>query len=256
MVDSWDGYAYISHDEGLSWKTVATPDPDSYSERPFEIWEPTLAIGKSVLLSRRSYFTLSNPLLSRDEGGTWEPWEGYDIARGLNATSNVHIANDSTYAAGVNAAQRMQVIKATSIRAAGQDRYGTAVRVSQRAYPQGSDAVILASGRDFPDALSASSLAGVLDAPILLAAPDALDTQTATELRRLAPEAVYIVGGTSVITTALEDYLAALPHPPVVRRLAGADRYATSVRIAEEAVALGGSAQNILIALGANYPDA
>ena len=47
-------------------------------------------------------------------------------------------------------------------RLAGVTRYSTMSRISQEAFPYGSEYVIVASGENFPDALAASSLAGAL----------------------------------------------------------------------------------------------
>lgn len=62
---------------------------------------------------------------------------------------------------------------ATSItRISGSTRYETMAMVSQTALPSAaSGAAVVASGNSFPDALAASSLAGYLNAPILLTDP-------------------------------------------------------------------------------------
>ncbi|MDI6692614.1 MAG: cell wall-binding repeat-containing protein [Anaerosomatales bacterium] len=46
-------------------------------------------------------------------------------------------------------------------RIAGADRYLTAVAASQDAFPEGADTVVIATGANFPDALSAAGLCGV-----------------------------------------------------------------------------------------------
>ena len=76
---------------------------------------------------------------------------------------------------------------ATSItRISGSTRYETMAMVSQTAFPSAaSKAAVVASGSSFPDALAASSLAGHLNAPILLTDPKTLSNATANELDRL-----------------------------------------------------------------------
>ncbi|WDC84967.1 cell wall-binding repeat-containing protein [Caloramator sp. mosi_1] len=54
------------------------------------------------------------------------------------------------------------------VRLSGQDRFQTAVKVSQQGWKNGSEVVILSRGDDFPDALCASTLSKKYDAPILL----------------------------------------------------------------------------------------
>jgi len=51
---------------------------------------------------------------------------------------------------------------------AGANRYATAVAVSKKAFPAGADAVVIATGENWPDALGGSALAGALGGPILL----------------------------------------------------------------------------------------
>lgn len=78
---------------------------------------------------------------------------------------------------------------ATSItRISGSTRYETMAMVSQTAFPSAaSKAAVVASGSSFPDALAASSLAGHLNAPILLTDPKTLPTQQPTNLIGLMP---------------------------------------------------------------------
>lgn len=74
---------------------------------------------------------------------------------------------------------------ATSItRISGNTRYETMGMVSRAAFLSAppSKAAVVASGTDFPDALAASSLAGHLNAPILLTDPKSLSNETANEL--------------------------------------------------------------------------
>src|SRR5689334_8374580 len=59
-------------------------------------------------------------------------------------------------------------------RVAGTDRFGTAAAVAKAAFPGGSDTVIVASGRSFPDALAGSSLG----LPILLTEKATLPSAT------------------------------------------------------------------------------
>lgn len=91
-------------------------------------------------------------------------------------------------------------------RIAGADRYRTAVQVSQ---VHGADVpvVYIASGTDFPDALSGSALAGYEDVPVLLTRPGSLPQATLNELHRLSPERVVILGGTVAVSQAVEDTL-------------------------------------------------
>jgi putative cell wall-binding protein len=140
----------------------------------------------------------------------------------------------------------------------GSGRQDTAARASAKAYPNPSqvDSVILAYSYDFPDALAASYLAGTLAAPILLCDTNEIPTPTATELSRLRPSAIYIVGGPGVISESIEGTLRSYDFTPTVTRLGGAERTETAYLIACEAVAQGGVPSAAFVVDAGNFPDA
>lgn len=80
-------------------------------------------------------------------------------------------------------------------RIAGPDRYAVSAQTSARTFPAGASTVYVASGANFPDALSASALAGAARGPLLLVAPDSVPQAVLTELRRLSPARVVVAGG-------------------------------------------------------------
>jgi putative cell wall-binding protein len=137
-------------------------------------------------------------------------------------------------------------------RIAGPDRYATAVSVSTAAFAPGVERVFLASGADYPDALSAAPIAAALGAPLLLTSPTALPAVVATELRRLAPTVeVVIVGGLGVVSAAVEARVTQLGFTVV--RVQGANRYATSRAMIERSAP---PSTTLYLATGRNYPDA
>ncbi|ANS78592.1 N-acetylmuramoyl-L-alanine amidase [Serinicoccus hydrothermalis] len=91
-------------------------------------------------------------------------------------------------------------------RVSGGDRYETAVAIAQEHGPD-VPLVYIASGRDFPDALAGSALAGTEDVPVLLTKPGQLPSATLAELDRLSPERVVILGGTNAVSQTVEDRL-------------------------------------------------
>ncbi len=141
-------------------------------------------------------------------------------------------------------------------RLSGADRYATAVAISKHGYPDASkvSTLVVATGGEFPDALSAAPLAAKVGGPLLLTAPTALSAATKTEVQRLKPSKIIIAGGTGAVSAAVETSLQGLvTSGGSVVRLAGGDRYATSLAIAKYGFAATGSA---FIATGADYPDA
>jgi uncharacterized protein YkwD len=123
-------------------------------------------------------------------------------------------------------------------RLSGDVRYDTMRAIVQEAYPSTvpSDCAILASGANFPDALAASGLAGLLDAPIILTTPNTLSSQARDEILRLGVDMVIIVGGTPAVSAQVERQVAALACVEDVDRLSGPDRYATAYEIYAAAI--------------------
>ncbi|EGW39246.1 cell wall-binding repeat-containing protein [Desulfosporosinus sp. OT] len=139
----------------------------------------------------------------------------------------------------------------TSInRIAGNDRYQTAVAVSQNGWPDGADSAILAYGQNFPDALSAGPLAHKYDAPILLTGSYNLNEDTAQELKRLKVKKVFIIGGYAVISKGVEAELSALNITSV--RIAGQDCYETALLVAKQV----GLSKGVFVTTGLDFPDA
>lgn len=146
----------------------------------------------------------------------------------------------------------------------GETRYDTAVAASVETFPEGLApdpegyrTTVLATGENWPDALGAASLAGALGGPVLLTHTDALPDGLAAEIARLAADRVIIVGGPAAVSEDVEALVAALPGV-TVERIAGEDRYATAIAVAERTVGVLGPAYdgNAMVTTGLNFPDA
>ncbi|MEO8247619.1 MAG: glycosyl hydrolase family 18 protein, partial [Chloroflexota bacterium] len=81
-------------------------------------------------------------------------------------------------------------------RVSGTDRYATAAAVSASAYGPGVPIVYIATGASFPDALAGGPVAGRDGGPVLLTWRDQLPGVTRTELERLQPSRIVVLGGT------------------------------------------------------------
>ena len=150
--------------------------------------------------------------------------------------------------AGVSNADKQQVT-----RISGKDRITTSVEISKSAYTT-SENVVLASGFNFADALSAGQLASALDAPLLLSSQDKLDSQTKNEINRLKAKKVFVVGGDNAISkTGIDTTLKS--EKIDVTRLEGQDRYSTSQKVMEKTKEII-NPEYLLIASGKNFPDA
>lgn len=120
-------------------------------------------------------------------------------------------------------------------RVQGEDRYQTAVQLSQQRFPDpvGGVTAYVTSGTSFADALYAGPVVADDDAATLLpVGPDGVPATVAEELRRLSPESIVIVGGPGVVSPQAEQELRELGGD--VTRLAGGDRFATAVRLNQE----------------------
>lgn len=141
----------------------------------------------------------------------------------------------------------------------GPNRIGTAIEVSKQLFPNpdSAGAVIVTRHDAFPDALAASSLAGISRAPILLNTPSGgLDPVVRGEIDRVLPDGgtVFVIGGTAAIS---DQVIAELQSSYSVERIAGANRYETAVRIKERGdTARGNSVAAAFFARGDTYPDA
>lgn len=140
---------------------------------------------------------------------------------------------------------------------AGANRFDTAIAASQQTFPHGANAVIIATGANWPDALGGAALAGVYDAPVLLTSTDSLPDGVLAEMTRLAPAHIYILGGTNVVSEGIEARLRALFPTSSVERFWGANRFATvesiAARVVRDSSSFDGTA---FVATGNSFPDA
>lgn len=138
-------------------------------------------------------------------------------------------------------------------RIGGPTRIETAAMLSQQKFVT-ADTAIVATARDFPDALAAAPWAAQLGAPLLLSNPGGLPAAARTELERLAPSTVHVIGGTTALgEQVLDDIRAALPSA-TVDRVSGSDRYATAGLVAQRVVQ--DSTPEVYLASGQGFPDA
>jgi putative cell wall-binding protein len=175
-------------------------------------------------------------------------------------------------AVGPAAAAQLEALTSGVVeRLHGTTRYGTALAISRATFSPGVSHVVVATGTDFADALTGATAAVSNASPLLLVpgdtaeegvpeggvteelVPQELGTEElVTEIRRLAPQRVLLLGGAAAVTAGLEaDLRASLSV--TVERIAGEDRYATAVAVAAETAA---EPEIVYLATGASFPDA
>lgn len=120
----------------------------------------------------------------------------------------------------------------------GSDRFDTAISVSNE-FKRLSDKnnekvenIVLASAFDYPDSLASAPLSKIYNAPLLLTEKDKLNSKTEAQLKKLKIKKVFIVGGIGVVSQNVENKLKSMEI--TVERLAGENRYQTSLKIANK----------------------
>jgi len=144
----------------------------------------------------------------------------------------------------------------------GADAYRTAVAASQASFPVTQTAsvagLVVASAEDWSYSLSAATLASAVQGPVLLASAHVLPACTASEIKRLHPKVVYVLGSTWAVDSKVAAAIQALG--PKVVRVTGADRYALASRVATMGVSLararGAVVDTAYLVNGQDYPDA
>lgn len=146
-------------------------------------------------------------------------------------------------------------------RIAGDNRYETAFKIADELRflrcNRGFSNYVIATGENYPDALTGSYLASCKDAPILLVNSvyeqrvvdymvENMDTST-DEIKR-----VWILGGTGVVSQRFENMLRNRGF--AVERCAGDNRYVTNAYIIDETKYEGNP--NMIVCTGDNYADA
>lgn len=140
------------------------------------------------------------------------------------------------------------------IRISGEDRYSTGYKVANMYKEELGvdkfDTVIVATGKNFADALAGSYLAAEKKAPILLTNGK---SNNISELHKYikanvnANGTIYILGGESAIPASVE-----IISGYTIKRLAGKNRYDTNIKILEEVGIIG---NEIIVATGKSFAD-
>lgn len=140
------------------------------------------------------------------------------------------------------------------IRISGASRFDTAIESSNKLGDlQGNSSyqsIIVASGTNFPDALTGSYLAKVKNAPIVLV-DSSSESKVASYIKSKLQSGgtIYILGGYGAVSSKFESKVSGIG---TVRRLAGSNRFSTNIEILKAA---GVSNEDILICTGSGYAD-
>jgi len=220
-----------------------------------QIWTADLNGANPTQVTNEASAAFSNP--------TWSP-DGLTIAfNSGTAVKTVLVSSGVVSNSALNGipAYRSQQINHTS-RLAGSSRFSTAAAVSGAYWKTKGDggdtrhvaqSVVLSRSDTFADALGGAALAAAKEGPLLLTPSASLEPAAADEINRvLNPgDTVYLLGSPGALSTTVENQITALGY--VAHRVAGTDRFSTSVAIANE---INPNPDLILVATGMNFPDA
>ncbi|MBF4572948.1 cell wall-binding repeat-containing protein [Herbiconiux sp. VKM Ac-1786] len=84
-------------------------------------------------------------------------------------------------------------------RVTGADRFEVSLAIAQEFFTKHGDTVYVATGANYPDALSGGVLAGITNGPVFLAQQNCIDAGFLTAVRDLKPKHIVILGGPAVI---------------------------------------------------------
>ena len=144
-------------------------------------------------------------------------------------------------------------------RFSGPTRYTTAKMIALETFGyQSVEYAVVASGDNYPDALAASSLAGALNAPVLLTSGSSLSPETRDAISFLGPKKVIVVGGPSTISEGVRGQIRSISGVTQVSRIYGSNRNETARKIYSEGKDTYGASwsNTAIIATGSSFADA
>ncbi|MGD6803414.1 cell wall-binding repeat-containing protein [Rossellomorea aquimaris] len=232
----------VLSDKGAKFRS----SPTSYNNAPLR---PLLGKDESEVLEIRSSFvydtTFKDPDSEQSQKMSWDQkianhYVWYNVDRQEKVEGN----KAPTYVAS-------GALKYMGKRMAGAGRFATAETISKQGWEK-ADTVVIANGKNFPDALAGAPLAHKYNAPLLLTEKDTLPAQTKREIERLGAKKVYILGGEAAISSSVAKAVDGLKGVSI-ERISGDDRYETAAKIAAK---VNPNPEKAIVASGTEFPDA
>lgn len=117
-------------------------------------------------------------------------------------------------------------------RISGSNRYETALKISTTHFKDPTDVqfVIIASGETYPDALIGGSLAAQEECPMLLTGKNSVPKNLISELKRLDPEQIFVLGGPVAVSDSVFNTIKNQTGIPI-ERVYGKNRIETSEEV-------------------------
>lgn len=141
----------------------------------------------------------------------------------------------------------------STTRISGDNRFETAVKLGEEVRKEKkSDTVVIATGFNYPDALSIGPFAAMEGMPILFTQANGLHNSTKAALEKWGTKKVIIVGGDQAVSKQVENEITNMGI--IVNRLSANNRYSTSVEIVKHFK--GSGFTDYYVATGENFADA
>ncbi len=225
---------------GSSDKLTLTLAAGTWASTPMATGSPTIGTITGVGTSTLTFKALSNSQAATPLTLTGAAIDVPSASGPVELDLTDGSATAATFVAAVVATGRLF----------GADRYATAAALFDAGFGQTPN-LVLTSGVNYPDALSAAYLARQLSTGVLTTDPNTLPPVVAQEIASHGVQNVYVVGGTASVSPKIVAQLTAMAVGVV--RIGGADRYDTN-----EKVDLYQSQFNptVVIATGESFADA
>ncbi len=136
-------------------------------------------------------------------------------------------------------------------RIGGADRFDTAARIATSEF-ESTTVAYVATGGNFPDALTGGPAAARDGAPVLLVGSE-VPQPTADALRSLGPDRIVILGGDQAVSPSVEAQLAEFA---AVERREGGTRFETAADVARQSFVGAEGVTRAYVATGELFPDA
>ena len=252
--DSTEIASFVAQSE-----TASAVHSDATAETDCNISEDAVSVQDAdVLFDERLDTAVSSPEdeIENISVHTWGAWKTSQAATVRSKGLKNHTCSVCQKVETLQTAQE-------SIRIFGQNRYDTSISIAEQIKKENGgkafDCVIISCGTNFADALSASYLAKVKNAPILIVGPGNEEKVLEYVYNSSSSTVqVYIVGGTGAVSENVEKSLAAkYKGKDQVKRLWGSNRFQTNIEVLKEAGKFETSLDSeLLVASGMNYADA
>ena len=180
-------------------------------------------------------------------------FKGWNTAADGSGTGYADQANVTMPAGGLTLYAQWGEKTIINLELSGSNRFDTAALINKQLTNLG-DTVILTTGRNFPDALSAGPLAVQLNAPILLSEVDQIPTETLEEINRLGAKKVIILGGLAAIDSTVQETLE--DQGITVERISGDNRILTAIETAKSVRASSSQLEKAILVNGYEFADA